>query len=61
VEAGLKPGTSGQLSKSEDDGFYAGILNDHKGEQQIVFKYRVKTGLSPSQENVRTGLGSDHR
>jgi hypothetical protein len=37
VAAGIKPGTSGQLSKSEDDDFYDQILDEHKGQEQIAF------------------------
>jgi hypothetical protein len=45
VEAGLKPGTSRQVTKSEDDEFYAAILNDHRGETQIAFNCWVKTAI----------------
>jgi hypothetical protein len=37
VEAGLKPGTSRQVTKSEDDAFYIAILNDHRSKKQIAF------------------------
>ncbi len=45
VENGLKDPkpTSSQMTRSEDDDFYTGILDGHKGEQQIAFNYWIKT------------------
>jgi len=45
VENGLKESTSGQLTKSEDNDFYAGILDEHKGDQQIAFNCWVKKAV----------------
>src|ERR1039458_4007556 len=43
-KAGLKPSTSGHVSKSEAD-FFAGILDEHKGDQQIAFNCWVKKAV----------------
>ncbi len=45
VENGLKESTSRQLTKSEDDDFYAGILDEHKGDLQIAFNCWVKKAV----------------
>jgi hypothetical protein len=45
VEAGLKPGTSRQVTRSNDDGFYSVILDEHKGQEQIAFNCWVKTAI----------------
>jgi hypothetical protein len=45
VENRLKDSTSRQLTKSEDDDFYAGILDEHKGDLQIAFNCWVKKAV----------------
>jgi hypothetical protein len=45
IEKGLKQSTSGQLTRSEDKEFFAGILDEHKGDLQIAFNCWVKTAV----------------
>lgn len=45
IEKGLKQLTSGQLTRSEDKEFFAGILDEHKGDQQIAFNCWVKKAV----------------
>ena len=42
MEAGLKPVTSGHVTKSADDAFYDEILDEHRGQEQIAFNCWVK-------------------
>lgn len=44
VENGLKESTSGQLTKSEKE-FFAGILDEHEGDEQIAFNCWVKKAV----------------
>ena len=44
VETGLKPATSGHLSKSDLD-VWEDVLDTHKGKQQIAMNFWVKTAI----------------
>jgi len=56
VENGLKESTSGQLTKSEDDDFYAGVLDQHKGKQQIAFNYWIKKAVHAQFQKALTKI-----
>jgi len=45
VETGLKSGTSGQVTKGSNAAFYAGILDEHRGQEQIAFNCWVKKAV----------------
>jgi hypothetical protein len=56
VETGLKPGTSGHVTKGSGANFYVDILNEHEGHEQIAFNCWVKKAVHAEFTKALTKL-----